>query len=62
MKEKCPACGDYQGVSDYDEDIGTFYTCEACDHQWNYQQGCADCNSAARAGKFSCDACGREWS
>jgi hypothetical protein len=36
MKVQCPACDDYQGVSDFDPDCGKFYTCQACGHQWSY--------------------------
>lgn len=71
-KEKCPSCGDFQGVSDYDPDCGKFYTCEACGHRWAYADEVRQhvvnrardecCNTAARSGKWGCDKCGREWS
>lgn len=69
--EQCPACDDFQGVGDFDPDIGKFYTCRACGHQWSYAdenrtptpapaEDC--CNVAARSGKWGCDECAREWS
>gem|GEM_PF-4593733 len=37
--ERCPACGDYEGDSDFDSDVGTFYTCLSCGYQWHYATG-----------------------
>jgi hypothetical protein len=38
-KEQCPACGDYEGDSDFDPDVGEFYTCLSCGHRWHYATG-----------------------
>ncbi len=32
----CPLCGSRLVVSDYDPDIGKWWTCRDCQHDWTY--------------------------